>query len=78
MIRHSGTTAEITGGKDLKRDIGRRLFVYRGNLKQELNWYHPHDASIIEAFVAGVNAYKRSSTGGQTGASCAVDRGTRR
>ena len=53
----TGTMAEITGGKELKRDIGNRLFMYRGDLTQELNWYHPHGASIIEAFVAGVNAY---------------------
>jgi penicillin amidase len=53
----TGTMAEITGRKELKRDIGNRLFMYRGDLKQELNWYHPHGASIIEAFVAGVNAY---------------------
>lgn len=53
----TGTMAEITGRKDLKRDIGNRLFLYRGDLKRELNWYHPRGASIIEAFVAGVNAY---------------------
>jgi penicillin amidase len=53
----TGTMAEITGRKELKRDIGNRLFMYRGDLMQELNWYHPHGASIIQAFVAGVNAY---------------------
>lgn len=53
----TGTMAEITGAKDLKRDIGNRLFLYRGDLKQELEWYHPHGAAIIEAFVGGVNAY---------------------
>ncbi len=53
----TGTMAEITGEKDLERDIGNRLFLYRGDLKQELNWYHPHGVSIIEAFVAGINAY---------------------
>ena len=53
----TGTMAEITGSKELKRDIANRLFMYRGDLKQELNWYHPHGALIIEAFVAGVNAY---------------------
>ena len=52
----TGTMAEIVGRKELKRDIGNRLFMYRGDLKQELNWYHPRGASIIEAFVAGVNA----------------------
>ncbi len=53
----TGTMAEIAGRKELKRDIGNRLFMYRGDLQQELNWYHPHGALIIEAFVAGVNAY---------------------
>jgi penicillin amidase len=53
----TGTMAEIAGSKEFKRDIGNRLFMYRGDLKQELNWYHPHGALIIEAFVAGVNAY---------------------
>jgi len=53
----TGTVAEILGPKELKRDIGNRLFLYRGDLMQELNWYHPHGAAIIEAFVAGINAY---------------------
>lgn len=53
----TGTMAEITGRKELKRDIGNRLFMYRGDLEQELNWYHPHGARIIKAFVAGINAY---------------------
>ena len=53
----TGTMAEITGRKELKRDIGNRLFMYRGDLEQELNWYHPRGARIIEAFVAGINAY---------------------
>jgi penicillin G amidase len=53
----TGTVAEILGPKEVNRDIGNRLFRYRGDLMQELNWYHPHGAAIIEAFVAGVNAY---------------------
>jgi penicillin G amidase len=53
----TGTMAEIAGAKELQRDIGNRLFLYRGDMKQELNWYHLHGSSIIEAFVAGVNAY---------------------
>lgn len=53
----TGTVAEILGPKELKRDIGNRLFMYRGDLMQELNWYHPHGAAIIEAFVDGINAY---------------------
>src|SRR5580692_8557024 len=53
----TGTTAEILGKKEVKRDIGNRLFMYRGDLTQELNWYHPHGAAIIGAFVNGINAY---------------------
>jgi penicillin amidase len=53
----TGTMAEILGRRELKRDIGNRLFRYRGDLQQELNWYHPHGAAIIEAFAAGINAY---------------------
>jgi penicillin amidase len=53
----SGTMAEITGRKGLKRDIGNRLFMYRGDLTQEMNWYHPRGAAIIPAFVEGINAW---------------------
>lgn len=53
----TGTVAEILGSKELKRDIGNRLFIYRGDLNTELNWYHPHGAAIIQDFVNGVNAY---------------------
>ncbi len=53
----TGTTAEILGRKELKRDLGTRLHLFRGNLKQELNFYHPRGEQIVTAFVAGVNAY---------------------
>ena len=53
----TGTVAEILGKSALKRDIGNRLFKFRGNMTEELNWYHPHGAAIINAFAAGVNAY---------------------
>ena len=53
----TGTVAEILGKKELKRDTGNRLFMFRGDLTQELNWYHPHGAAIIGAFVDGINAY---------------------
>jgi penicillin amidase len=53
----TGTVAEILGRKELKRDIGNRLFKFRGNMTEELNWYHPHGAVIINAFAKGVNAY---------------------
>jgi penicillin amidase len=53
----TGTLAEILGSKELKRDIGNRLFMFRGELAQELSWYHPRGAAIIQAFVNGINAY---------------------
>jgi penicillin amidase len=53
----TGTVAEILGRRELQRDIGNRLFKFRGDLHQELAWYHPHGSAIIEAFVKGINAY---------------------
>ena len=53
----TGTVAEILGRGELDRDIGTRLFAYRGDLTRELNWYHPHGAAIVQAFVDGINAY---------------------
>ncbi len=52
----TGTVAEILGRRELKRDIGTRLHMYRGDLDAELNWYHPHGKAIVEAYVEGVNA----------------------
>lgn len=53
----TGTVAEILGPQELERDIGNRLFLFRGDLEQEMNWYHPHGAQIIRAFTDGINAY---------------------
>src|ERR1700761_2904359 len=53
----TGTVAEILGEKQVQRDIGNRLFMYRGDLNEEMNWYHPHGAQILGAFVEGINAY---------------------
>lgn len=53
----TGTVAEILGHEEIKRDTGNRLFMFRGDLTQELNWYHPHGRAIIQAFVSGINAY---------------------
>jgi len=52
----TGTVAEVLGRKELKRDIGTRLHKFRGDLTAELNWYHPHGAAIITAYVDGINA----------------------
>jgi hypothetical protein len=53
------TAAELLGEKELKRDIGTRLFKFRGDINAELNHYHPHGALIVNAFVEGINAYIR-------------------
>ena len=53
----SGTTAELLGERELNRDIGTRLFAFRGDLATEFNHYHPHGEEIINAFTEGVNAY---------------------
>src|SRR3954465_12888474 len=53
----TGTVAEILGPRELKRDIGARLFKFRGDLKKEFNHYHPHSEQIILAFTEGINAY---------------------
>jgi len=53
----TGTVAEILGPRELKRDIGTRLQMFRGDLGRELNHYHDRGELIINAFVDGVNAY---------------------
>lgn len=53
----TGTVAEILGKRELERDRGARLHMFRGDLNDELNRYHPRGKAIIEAFVRGVNAY---------------------
>ncbi|MEO7529952.1 MAG: penicillin acylase family protein [Sediminibacterium sp.] len=53
----TGTVAEILGVRELKRDIGTRLFQYRGDMQKELDHYHPRGKAIIQAYVEGVNTY---------------------
>ena len=53
----TGSVAEILGPDEIKRDIGTRLFMYRGDINTELNHYHPQGKEIIEAYVEGVNKY---------------------
>ena len=53
----TGTVAEILGERELKRDIGTRLFKFRGDMHSELQHYHPQGTSIIQAYVDGVNEY---------------------
>jgi penicillin amidase len=53
----TGTSAEIFGVREFKRDLGTRLFKFRGDMKKELNHYHPKGQQIIQSYVNGVNAY---------------------
>ncbi|NVJ63685.1 MAG: penicillin acylase family protein [Flavobacteriaceae bacterium] len=53
----TGTSAELLGERQLKRDIGTRLFKYRGDLEEEFNYYHEDGSQIISAYTDGVNAY---------------------
>ncbi|MXX71983.1 MAG: penicillin acylase family protein [Gemmatimonadetes bacterium] len=53
----TGTVAEMLGPSELERDIGFRLFRFRGDMTQEMNHYHDRGSLIIPAYVDGVNAY---------------------
>src|SRR6266571_6861383 len=53
----TGTMAEARGPSELKRDIGARLHMFRGDLGAELRWYHPRGEAIVGAFVEGINAW---------------------
>ena len=53
----TGTVADMLGEGELERDIGFRLFKYRGDMTQEMNHYHDRGSVIIPAYVDGVNAY---------------------
>ena len=56
----TGTVAEILGEQELKRDIGTRLFKFRGDMTTEMNHYHEDGVEIITAYTDGVNAYIES------------------
>jgi penicillin amidase len=62
----TGTLSEILGEREFKRDLGTRLFKFRGDMQKELNHYHPHGASIIQSYVDGVNAYIKEVTANPT------------
>lgn len=51
-----GLISEILGEREIKKDIGSRLFKFRGDLISEYNHYHPNGYNIIHSFVDGVNA----------------------
>jgi penicillin G amidase len=53
----TGTVAELLGRRELRRDLGARLHMFRGDLDADLSRYHPRGKQIVEAYVRGVNAY---------------------
>ncbi len=53
----TGTVAELLGERELKRDIGTRLFMFRGDMDAEMDHYHDNGKAIITSYVKGVNAY---------------------
>jgi len=53
----SGTVSEVFGEEELDRDIGTRLFKFRGNMEDELNHYHEDGYEIVSSFVSGINKY---------------------
>jgi penicillin G amidase len=53
----TGTVAEILGPRELQRDVGTRLFLFRGDMRRELEHYHPRGELIVTSFVRGINAY---------------------
>ena len=53
----TGTVSEIFGENELDRDIGTRLFMFRGDIEEESNHYHEDGFEIITSYTDGVNAY---------------------
>jgi penicillin amidase len=53
----TGSVSEIFGEEELDRDIGTRLFKFRGNMEDELNHYHEDGFEIVSSFVSGINKY---------------------
>jgi penicillin amidase len=63
----TGTVAEILGPREIRRDLGTRLFRFRGDLEQELSHYHPRGVQIVGAYVDGINAYVAQANGDPEG-----------
>ncbi len=53
----TGTVSEILGPRELNRDIGTRLFMFRGDINTEMEHYHSEGKEIITAYVDGINRY---------------------
>lgn len=55
--RGLGQLSEVFGANYLEQDRAARLFLYRGDMKQEWKAYGPHAEQLSKQFVAGINAY---------------------
>jgi penicillin G amidase len=55
--RGLGELAEVFGPEFVEQDKASRLFLYRGDMKQEWAMYSPDAQQIAAQFAAGVNAY---------------------
>lgn len=55
--RGLGQLAEVFGPGLIEQDKAARLFLYRGDMKQEWATYSKDAEKIAEHFVAGINAY---------------------
>ena len=49
----TGTLAEIQGPRALLADVGARLLRFRGDMKRELNHYHPRGYEIVDGLCRG-------------------------
>ncbi len=52
-----GKLSEVFGSRFVAQDRAARLFLYRGNMKEEFASYHPDGEKILTAFTKGINAY---------------------
>lgn len=55
--RGLGELAEVLGPSYAEQDKAARLFLYRGNMKEEWAAYGPEAQRVATRFVAGVNSY---------------------
>ena len=61
----TGTVAEILGPREVRRDQGARLHLFRGDLDDELNRYHPRGKLIVESYVRGRQRLRRRNRAGR-------------
>ena len=50
----TGTVSEIFGEEEFERDLGTRLFKFRGDIEEELNHYHENGYEIITSYTDGI------------------------